>query len=110
MSPPELLPGTPEFRIRLPKDGGYARGHLLAEFGGNGTHKFVLREGSLVAAEAWPGLDDHTRRNRAELRAVGALVDALADPGLPRAPSRWVVTRDVECKSFSAACRARLRI
>ncbi|WP_435887327.1 hypothetical protein [Streptomyces griseoluteus] len=58
MSQPDLLSGTPEFRIKLPK-GGEARGHLLAEFGGNGTYKFLLREGSLVAAEAWPGLSDH---------------------------------------------------
>ncbi|CAM5531005.1 hypothetical protein STENM223S_01120 [Streptomyces tendae] len=99
----ELLPETPEFRIRLPKGGGYARGHLLAEFGGNGTHKFVLREGSVVAAEVWPGLGDHARRNRADLRAGGALVDAPADPDLAQAPSRWVVTRDIECNSSSAA-------
>ncbi|AJP04302.1 ATPase AAA [Streptomyces cyaneogriseus subsp. noncyanogenus] len=103
MSQPELLPGTPEFRIKLPKDGGEARGHLLTEFGGNGTHKFLLREGSLVAAEAWPGLGDHARRNRANLRASGVLVDAPADPDHPEAPSRWVVTRDIECNSSSAA-------
>ncbi|GGL39369.1 hypothetical protein GCM10010095_25540 [Streptomyces anthocyanicus] len=103
MSQLELLPETPEFRIRLPKGGGYARGNLLAEFGGNGTHKFVLREGSVVAAEVWPGLGDHARRNRADLRAGGALVDAPSDPDLPQAPSRWVVTRDIECNSSSAA-------
>ncbi|WP_065965493.1 DUF4357 domain-containing protein [Streptomyces sparsogenes] len=103
MPQPELLPGTPEFRIKLPKDGGEARGHLLAEFGGNGTHKFLLRAGSMVAAEAWPGLGDHARRNRADLRASGGLADAPADPGLPQGPPRWVVTRDIECNSSSAA-------
>ncbi|MET7743273.1 AAA family ATPase [Streptomyces sp. NPDC005385] len=102
MSQPELLPGTPEFRVKLPK-GGEARGHLLAEFGGNGTHKFLLREGSLVAAEAWPGLGDHGRRNRAELRASGGLVDVTADPGLPRDQQRWRAARDIECNSSSAA-------
>ncbi|MDX3570955.1 AAA family ATPase [Streptomyces sp. ID05-47C] len=102
MSQPELLPGTPEFRIKLPK-GGEARGHLLAEFGGNGTHKFLLREGSLVAAEAWPGLGDHARRNRADLRAGGGLVDVTADPGLPKDQQRWRVARDIECNSSSAA-------
>ncbi|WP_405730272.1 AAA family ATPase [Streptomyces sp. NBC_00028] len=102
MSQPELLPGTPEFRIKLPK-GGEARGHLLAEFGGNGTHKFLLREGSLVAAEAWPGLGDHARRNRADLRASGGLVDVPADPGLPKDQQRWRAARDIECNSSSAA-------
>ncbi|MFE1341460.1 DUF4357 domain-containing protein [Streptomyces sp. NPDC058733] len=99
----ELLPGTPEFRIKLPKDGGEARGHLLAEFGGNGTYKFLLREGSVVAAEAWPGLGDHARRNRADLRASGALTDAAPDPDHPHAPRPWVTTRDIECNSSSAA-------
>ncbi|GHI97171.1 DUF4357 domain-containing protein [Streptomyces olivaceus] len=103
MSQPELLPGAPEFRIALPKDGGTARGLLLVEFGNNGTHKFLLRKGSVVAAEAWPGLGDHGRRNRTELRAGGALVDVPADPRLPQAPRRWVVTRDIECNSSSAA-------
>ncbi|MEV6087603.1 AAA family ATPase [Streptomyces parvulus] len=102
MSQPELLSGTPEFRIKLPK-GGEARGHLLAEFGGNGTHKFLLREGSLMAAEAWPGLGDHARRNRADLRASGGLVDATAEPGLPKDQQRWRAARDIECNSSSAA-------
>ncbi|WP_338687271.1 DUF4357 domain-containing protein [Streptomyces acidiscabies] len=102
MSQPELLPSTPEFRIKLPK-GGEARGHLLAEFGGNGTHKFLLREGSLVAAEAWPGLGDHARRNRADLRASGGLVDVTAAPGLPKDQQRWIAARDIECNSSSAA-------
>ncbi|MFF7066659.1 DUF4357 domain-containing protein [Streptomyces pseudovenezuelae] len=95
MPQPELLPGTPEFRIKLPKDGAEARGHLLTEFGGNGTHKFLLRAGSAVAAEAWPGLGDHARRTRADLRADGDLVDVSAD--------RWRAARDIECNSSSAA-------
>src|SRR5690606_18330938 len=102
MPRPELLPGTPEFLIRLPK-GGEARGHLLSEFGGNGTNKFLLREGSLVTAEEWPGLGGHARRFRAELRADGALVDAPAAPGRAAAArARWVGTRDSECSSPSA--------
>ncbi|WP_225799147.1 DUF4357 domain-containing protein [Streptomyces sp. NK15101] len=97
MPQPEHLPGTPEFHIRLPKGGGVAHGHLLTEFGGNGTHKFVLREGSPVAAEEWPGLGDHARRSRAELRADGALAD------VPGAHPHWVATRDIVCNSSSAA-------
>ncbi|WP_405873934.1 AAA family ATPase [Streptomyces sp. NBC_00005] len=103
MPQPERLPGTPEFRIKLLQDGGEARGHLLAEFGGNGTHKFLLEQGSTVAGEAWPGLGDHARRTRAELRANGGLVDAPTDPDRPQAPPRWVAARDIECNSSSAA-------
>ncbi|MBP0456875.1 AAA family ATPase [Streptomyces montanisoli] len=103
MPPLDRLPGAPEFRIVLPKDGGEARGHLLAEFGGNGTHKFVLVEGSFVAAEAWPGLGNHGRRVREELRASGGLVDAPGACGEPLAAPRWVTARDVVCNSSSAA-------
>ncbi|MET7378359.1 AAA family ATPase [Streptomyces sp. NPDC005526] len=99
----DRLPGTPEFRIKLPKDGGEARGHLLTEFGGKGTHKFLLLEGSSVVAEAWPGLGDHARRTRAELRSDGGFADAPADPARPGAPPRWVATRDIECNSSSGA-------
>ncbi|MES4904314.1 MULTISPECIES: AAA family ATPase [unclassified Streptomyces] len=99
----DRLPGTPDFRIRLPKDGGEAHGHLLTEFGGNGTHKFLLLAGSTVAAQAWPGLGDHARRLRAELRASGGFADAPADPARPEAPARWVAARDIECNSSSAA-------
>ncbi|MET7712962.1 DUF4357 domain-containing protein [Streptomyces sp. NPDC005407] len=99
----DRLPGTPEFRIKLPKSDGEARGYLLTEFGGNGTHKFVLQKGSRVAAEGWPGLGDHTRRLRAELREGQALADAPADPALPQAPPQWVATRDITCNSSSAA-------
>jgi 5-methylcytosine-specific restriction enzyme B len=102
VSQPEPLPGTPEFLIKLPR-GGEARGHLLAEYSSNGTHKFLLRKGSLVTAEARPGLGDHARRNRANLRADGGFVDAPADPGLPQAERRWLATRDLECNSPSAA-------
>ncbi|WP_328724584.1 DUF4357 domain-containing protein [Streptomyces sp. NBC_00259] len=102
MSQPERLPGTTEFRIKLPK-GGEARGYLLSEFGGNGTHKFLLLEGSSVAADAWPGLGDHARRNRADLRADGGLINAPADPGAPRLERHWLATRDIECNSSSAA-------
>ncbi|KRV50214.1 AAA family ATPase [Wenjunlia vitaminophila] len=103
MPHPDRLPGSPEFRIRLPKDGGEARGYLLAEFGGNGTHMFLLQEGSLVVAEARPGLGDHARRLRADLRATGGLVDTPPDPDRPETPPRWVTTRDVVCNSSSAA-------
>ncbi|MEV4680441.1 AAA family ATPase [Streptomyces kurssanovii] len=103
MPHPDRLPGTPEFHIKLPKDAGEARGCLLTEFGGNGTHKFALLAGSVVAAEAWPGLGDHARRLRAELRESGALADASTDPERPQAPPRWVAARDIECNSSSAA-------
>jgi 5-methylcytosine-specific restriction enzyme B len=103
MPHPDRLPGTPEFRIKLPKDGGEARGHLLAELGGNGTHQFLLQEGSIVAAEASPGLGDHVRRIRANLRASGRLIDAPANPNRPEAPPRWVATHDIACNSSSAA-------
>ncbi|MGK4907227.1 DUF4357 domain-containing protein [Streptomyces sp. PHES57] len=103
MPQPERLTDTPEFRLQLPKGGGEARGYLLKEFGGNGTHKFLVRQGSAVAAEASPGLGDHARRLRAELRADGALVEAPADPARPKAPPCWVATRDIECNSSSAA-------
>ncbi|MFF1777763.1 DUF4357 domain-containing protein [Streptomyces virginiae] len=93
----ELLPGTPEFRITLPKGGGVARGCLLVEMGGNGTHRFLLLEGSPVAATEWPGLGDHGRRSRASLRESGALVDV---PGDPR---HWAAARDIVCNSSSAA-------
>ena len=103
MPQPERLPGTPEFRIKLPKDGGEARGHLLTEFGGNGTHKFLLQKGSTVAAEAWPGLGDHARRTRAELRADGALVDVPPIPaGRRRLGDGWRPGTST-CNSSSAA-------
>lgn len=103
MPRPDRLPGTPDFRIKLPKDGSAAHGYLLKEFGANGTHRFVLREGSVVAAEASPGLGDHGRRLRAELRADGGLVDAPSHPDRPQAPRRWVAARDIVCNSPSAA-------
>ncbi|MFP8884205.1 AAA family ATPase [Streptomyces mangrovi] len=103
MPQPERLPGAPEFRIRLPRGGGEARGCLLTEFGNNGTNRFLLFKESAVAAGASPGLGDHARRLRAELRASGGLVDASADPGRPQAPPYWVTARDIECNSSSAA-------
>ncbi|MFD1832538.1 AAA family ATPase [Streptomyces desertarenae] len=103
MTQSERLPGAPEFRIRLPRGGGEARGCLLTQFGGNGTNKFLLFKGSAVAAEAWPRIGDHARRFRAELRASGGLVDAPADPDRPQTPPRWVAARDIECNSSSAA-------
>ncbi|MFZ3493974.1 DUF4357 domain-containing protein [Streptomyces sp. 5.8] len=103
MPQPDRLPGAPEFRIKLSKDGGEAHGHLLTEFGGNGTHKFLLHEGSMVAAETWPGLGNHGRRLRTELRASGALTDAPITPDLQETTPRWVTTRDIPCNSSSAA-------
>lgn len=99
----DRLPGAPEFRIKLPKDGGEACGYLLTAFGGNGTHKFLLQEGSAVAAIAWPALGDHARRIRTDLRASGGLADAPVDPQRPGVPAGWVTTRDIECNSSSAA-------
>jgi hypothetical protein len=68
------------------------------QYGDDGTNKLLLRKGSLVTAEEWPGLGHHARRFRAELRASGALVDAPAGPG-----ARWVAARDITCNSSSAA-------
>ncbi|WP_301124597.1 DUF4357 domain-containing protein [Streptomyces cacaoi] len=103
MPQPERLPGAPEFHLQLPKDGAGARGYLLTEFGGNGTHQFLLKKGSMVAADSWPGLGDHARRRRAELRADGTLVDAPTEQDRPQGPPRWVATRDITCNSSSAA-------
>lgn len=103
MSQPDRLPGAPDFRIKLPKDGGEAHGHLLTEFGGNGTNKFLLHEGSMVTPEASPSIGDHARRLRAESRASGALVDAPVDPARPEVPPRWVVARVIPCNSSSSA-------
>lgn len=103
MSQPERLPGTPDFSIKPARYTGEARGHLLTEFGGNGTHKFVLHKGSVVAPNATPGLGDHGRRLRKELRANGWLTNAPADPGTPRTPPHWVTVRDIVCNSSSAA-------
>ncbi|MFF8710628.1 AAA family ATPase [Streptomyces sp. NPDC015184] len=103
MSQPDRLPGAPDFRIKLPKDGGEAHGHLLTEFGGNGTNKFLLHEGSMVTPEASPSIGDHARRIRAELRASGALIDAPVDPARPEVPPRWVVARAIPCNSSSSA-------
>ncbi|MFB7847144.1 AAA family ATPase [Streptomyces sp. NPDC056053] len=103
MSQPDRLLGAPDFRLKLPNDGGEAHGHLLTEFGGNGTHKFLLHEGSFVVAEASPSLHAHRRQIRAELRADGALVDVPVDPDRAGAPPRWVATRDIPCNSSSSA-------
>ncbi|WP_031088646.1 DUF4357 domain-containing protein [Streptomyces sp. NRRL WC-3549] len=103
MPQPGRLAGTPDFHLTLPEGGGEARGYLLTEFGRNGTHKFVLQEGSVVVAEAWPGLNDHARRIRAELRASGALADAPPHPDRSQAPRRWVAAQDIVCNSSSAA-------
>jgi 5-methylcytosine-specific restriction protein B len=101
MPHPERLPGTPEFFIKLPKGSGEARGHLLTEFGGNGSRKFLLLKGSSVAADTSPGLSDYARRIRADLRASGVLVDV--NPGRPEVPLHWMATQDIECNSSSAA-------
>ncbi|MEU9531670.1 DUF4357 domain-containing protein [Streptomyces sp. NPDC048213] len=91
-------PDYPEFRLRLPGDGPTAHGCLCTEFGNNGSLRFLVRQGSSVSANEWPGLSDHTRRQRTALRADGSLADA-SDGG-----SRyWVAARDIECNSASAA-------
>lgn len=75
---PDCLSDAPDFRIKLPQDGAEARWHVLTQYGDDGTNKFLLRKGSLVTAEEWPGLGHHARRFRTELRANGALVNAPA--------------------------------
>ncbi|MCU4746515.1 MULTISPECIES: DUF4357 domain-containing protein [unclassified Streptomyces] len=103
MSQPERLPGAPDFSIKLPKYGGAAYGHLLVEFGDNGTQKFVLHEGSVVAAEEAPRIGRHARGLRAALRAHGRLIDAPAEPGGSRTAPGWVAAEDIICNSSSAA-------
>ncbi|MDN3271723.1 hypothetical protein [Streptomyces sp. MA15] len=95
---PDRLSGAPDSRIKLPQDGAEARGRLLTRYGDDGTDKFLLRKGSPVTAEEWPGLGHHARRFRTELRASGALVDAPAGPG-----ARWAAARDIGRNSSSAA-------
>jgi hypothetical protein len=88
---------------QLPRVGGTAHGHLLSGFGANGSHTFVLCEGSTIAAEVRPGLGEYVRRTRAEMRANGTLADVPADPDRPHAPRRWVVTRDITCNFYLTA-------
>ncbi|MGK5498103.1 hypothetical protein [Streptomyces sp. URMC 125] len=38
---PGRLSGAPDFRIKLPQDGAEARGHLLTQYGDDGTNKFL---------------------------------------------------------------------
>ena len=91
-------PDYPEFCLKLPGDGPTAHGRLLAEFGNNGSLRFLVRQGSPVSASEWPGLSDHTHRQRTALRADGSLTDA------PDGVSRyWLAARDIECNSASAA-------
>lgn len=103
MPQPQPVVDAPEFRIKLPNDDREARGYLLDEFGSNGSYKFLLAAGSVVDADARPGLGEYARRRRAELRAAGTLADAPVDPDRPHAPRRWVVKADIECNSPSAA-------
>jgi 5-methylcytosine-specific restriction protein B len=103
MSQLDRLHDMPNVRIKLPNGMGEAHGHLLAELGGNGSNTFLLLKGSAVDPRARPGIGDHARRIRTELRTDGGLVDAAPDPGRPSAQPHWVASRDIVCNSSSAA-------
>ncbi|WP_127360639.1 hypothetical protein [Actinacidiphila soli] len=49
----------PEFRLRLPNDGPYARGRVLPEKGMNGSLKFLVLAGSPVRSQMLPGVGRH---------------------------------------------------
>ncbi|MFD9544561.1 DUF4357 domain-containing protein [Streptomyces sp. NPDC060022] len=91
------LPDSPEFRLPLPGGNGVATGLLLSTVGNNGSLMFRIDQGSAVAAEQQPGIGDHARRLRAELRDNGTLVNSTQWPG------QWESTADLDCNSPSSA-------
>ncbi|MGR3932904.1 DUF4357 domain-containing protein [Streptomyces sp. BRA346] len=87
----------PEFRLRLPNGGPYARGRVLPEKGMNGSLKFLVLAGSPLRAETMPGIGRHAAAQRERLWGDGGV----------RPSDRWAgyleATRDIECNSPSAA-------
>nr|WP_308122800.1 hypothetical protein [Streptomyces geysiriensis] len=53
----------PEFRLRLPNGGPYARGRVLPSKGMNGSPKFLVLAGSPVRRETLPGTGAMRRRS-----------------------------------------------
>lgn len=87
----------PEFRLRLPNEGPYARGRVLPEKGMNGSLKFLVLAGSPVRSQTLPGIGRHAAEQRDRL---------VADDGIQeseRWPGYLETTRDIECNSPSAA-------
>lgn len=90
----------PEFRLRLPYGGPYARGRLLGRKGTNGSQQFVVLAGSPVRPEVVPSF---------ELRVPAAyrLRQRLIDEQLIAPSQSWQgfleATADVTCNSPSAA-------
>ncbi|MFE0415131.1 DUF4357 domain-containing protein [Streptomyces tendae] len=87
----------PEFRLRLPNGGPYARGRVLPSKGMNGSPQFLVLAGSPVRREALPGTGPYATAQR----------EALAEEGAIRESERWPgyleTSRDIECNSPSAA-------
>ncbi|MFC7981028.1 DUF4357 domain-containing protein [Streptomyces sp. NPDC057336] len=87
----------PEFRLRLPNGGPYARGRVLPSKGMNGSPKFLVLAGSPVRRETLPGTGRYATSQR----------EALIEEGAVRESERWPgyleTGRDIECNSPSAA-------
>lgn len=95
-----MLVSYPEFQLRLPHGGPFARGRLLSEMGTNGSQKMVVLAGSPVRREVVPSFQLRTpssHRLREKLIAEGLIRQTTTRPG-------WLeVVEDVECNSPSAA-------
>ncbi|MFH8973572.1 DUF4357 domain-containing protein [Streptomyces sp. NPDC017890] len=87
----------PEFRLRLPNGGPYARGRVLPSKGMNGSPQFLVLAGSPVRRETLPGAGPYAAAQREALIEEGALRESEQWPGYLEA------ARDVECNSPSAA-------
>ncbi|WP_399892112.1 DUF4357 domain-containing protein [Streptomyces sp. BBFR51] len=87
----------PEFRLRLPNGGPYARGRVLPLKGMNGSPKFLVLAGSPVRREVLPGAGPYATAQREALIEEGAIRESQRWPG-------YLETgRDIECNSPSAA-------
>jgi 5-methylcytosine-specific restriction protein B len=87
----------PEFRLRLPNGGPYARGRVLPAKGLNGSPKFLLLAGSPVRPETTAGAGRYATEQREALIAEGAVRPSERWPGYLE------TARDIECNSPSAA-------
>ncbi|MDG9723522.1 DUF4357 domain-containing protein [Streptomyces sp. DH41] len=87
----------PEFRLRLPNGGPYARGRVLPSKGMNGSPRFLVLAGSPVRRETLPGAGPYATAQREALIEEGAIRESEQWPGYLEA------ARDIECNSPSAA-------
>ncbi|MFC8097898.1 DUF4357 domain-containing protein [Streptomyces sp. NPDC057363] len=87
----------PEFRLRLPNGGPYARGRVLPSKGMNGSPRFLVLAGSPVRRETLPGAGPYATAQRDALIEEGAIRESEQWPGYLEA------ARDIECNSPSAA-------